>query len=117
MKEKKKIQTKAGEPWSEVSAKLDTLIRLSALNVVKGMETQKEQIAALSDAGFQPKQIADILRTTSNTVSVSLTAIRKERASAKAEEEKKEESPEASVVTPTAESKPEVKEEGTQAES
>jgi transcriptional regulator len=61
------------------------------------MEKQKEQVAVLSDAGFKPKDIADILRTTSNSVSVALTAIRKERASMKAEEEKQEKT---SVETP-----------------
>ena len=102
---KKKPQTRSGEPWSEISAKLDTLIRLSALNVVKDMKTQKEQIALLSDAGFQPKEIADILRTTSNTVRVTLTEIRKERASAKTEEEKKGPPTETRVETAAAGSK------------
>jgi len=104
---KKKAQKQANEPWFDVSAKLDTLIRLSALNIVKDIKMQKDQIAVLSDAGFQPKGIADILRTTSNSVSVSLTAIRKERASAKIEEEKKEESTEMPAAT---EGKTEVKE-------
>jgi DNA-directed RNA polymerase specialized sigma24 family protein len=108
MKGKKKTIAKNGEPWPAVSAKLDTLIRLSALNIVKGMETQKEQIAVLSDAGFQPKEIAHILRTTSGTVRVTLTAIRKERASVKGGEEK-EEKPEAILVeAPEAESKPDL---------
>jgi len=107
---KKKAQSKAGEPWSEVSTKLDILIRLTALNVVKGMETQKEQIATLSDAGFQPKKIADILRTTSNTVSVALSAIRKEGASAKDEEEKADTPAKAQAPTTSTDSKPEVKE-------
>jgi DNA-directed RNA polymerase specialized sigma24 family protein len=109
MSKKKKTQEKKGEPWPEVSAKLDTLIRLSALNVVKDLKTQKEQVAVLSDADFKPKEIADILRTTSNTVSVTLTEIRKERASAKAEEEKKEPPTAAPVVATVTESKPEVK--------
>jgi len=89
---------------SEISGKLDVLIRLSALGLVKGIKTQKEQIALLSDAGFQPKQIAGILGTTSNTVSVALSAIRKERA----EKERKEEtSPEESVVAAEAKSEQE----------
>jgi precorrin-6B methylase 1 len=84
---KKVTRKQSGEPWSDVSVKLDTLIRLSALNIIKDLKTQKEQIAVLSDADFKPKEIADILRTTSNTVRVTLTEIRKERASEKVGEE------------------------------
>jgi DNA-binding CsgD family transcriptional regulator len=109
MKAKKKTQSQTGEPWSEVSVKLTTLIRLSALNVVKDLKTQKEQIATLSDAGFGPTEIADILKTTRNTVNVALSAIRKEKASAKAEE-KKDSQAEAPTVTPAADIQPEVKE-------
>ncbi len=86
MKGKQKLP-KTGEPWSEVSAKLDTLIRLSALNVVKGMKTQKEQIAVLSDAGFGPKAIAGVLGATENTVNVALHGIRKDRAAKESKEE------------------------------
>lgn len=110
MKGNEKTQKKNIEPWSEVSSKLDTLIRLSALNVVKGMETQKEKIVILSDAGFQPKDIAEILQTTSNTVSVALNAIRKDRNLVKVEEEKKEKPTESPVEAPTTETKSEVKE-------
>jgi len=101
---------RSGEPWPDVSAKLDTLIRLSALNLVRDMKTQKEQIAALSDAGFQPREIAGILRTSRNTVNVTLNAIRKERASAEAEEETEEAPEVVPAETPTTENKPEVKE-------
>jgi hypothetical protein len=103
MKKTKKTQMKTDEPWSGVSAKLDILIRLSALNVVKDMKPQKEQIRTLSDAGFGPSEIADFLKTTSNTVNVTLSAIRKERLSAKAEEQKAEEPAEAPMETPVAE--------------
>jgi DNA-binding CsgD family transcriptional regulator len=115
MNKKKKIQAKTGEPWSEFSAKLDTLIRLSALNLVRDMKTQKEQIAALSDAGFQPKEIAVVLRTSRNTVNVTLNAIRKERASVESEEEAEETSIDDSAASPVEHSKPEVKEDGEKA--
>jgi hypothetical protein len=84
---KKKPQPKSDEPWSEVSAKLDVLIRLSALTVVKGMKTQKEQIAVLSDAGFGPKAIASVLGASENTVNVALHGIRKERAGKEGKED------------------------------
>jgi len=72
---------------SEISRKLDTLVRLSAIGLVRGLKTQKEEIALLSDSGFKPKQIADILDTTSNTVSVTLTEIRRERTARESRQE------------------------------
>jgi hypothetical protein len=92
MKGKKKTSSNNGDPrLTEISGKLDILIRLSSLGLVKDMKTQKEQIAALSDAGFQPKDIAGILRTSPGSVRVALHDIRKERASAEVEEEAKPE--------------------------
>jgi len=70
----------------EISKKLDTLIRLLALGLIGDMKTQKKQITLLSDAGFRPKEIAVILSTTSNTVSVALHSIKKERSEKKARE-------------------------------
>lgn len=90
------MNEKGDQLLGEVSKKLDVLIRLSALGLVREMKAQKDQIALLSDAGFQPKQIADILGTTSNTVSVTLNGIKKEReAKAKKENAKPEPSVEA----------------------
>ncbi len=63
----------------DISNKLDVLIKLSAMNLVKDTKTQKEQIILLSDVGFQPKQIANILGTTNNVVSVTLTSIKKKK--------------------------------------
>lgn len=60
----------------EVTERLDQLIRLVALGLCAD-KSQKDQIAFLSKAGIQPKAIAEILGTTPNTVSVSLSAIRK----------------------------------------
>lgn len=71
-----------------ISRKLDVLIRLSAIEVIRGVKLQKDQIAILSDSGFKPKEIADILRTSSNNVSVALVQIRKERAKTEKKNEK-----------------------------
>ena len=57
---------------SEIDAKLDTLIRIQALQAVHGMETQKEKIVFLYGAGIRPKDIASILGTSSNTVNVAM---------------------------------------------
>lgn len=59
-----------------VIEKLDTLTRLVAIGLVQG-KSQRDQIELLSNAKLQPREIADLIGTTSNTVSVNLTAIRK----------------------------------------
>ncbi len=58
---------------SDLSKKLDTLIRLQAALAVSHYESQKEKIIFLNGAGLPPKDIADILGTTSNTVSVTIS--------------------------------------------
>jgi precorrin-6B methylase 1 len=89
----------------EISNKLDTLIRLYAIGLVREIKLQKDQISVLDEADFKPKQIAEILGTTSNTVSVSLNAIKKERLAKERKEALKEE-----TVKPTeVEAKPEEK--------
>lgn len=61
-------------------AKLDTLIRLQATSMVDRFETQKERIVFLSKAGLQPKEVGDILGVSANSVSVTLSQIRKKEA-------------------------------------
>jgi len=62
----------------EVASKLDVLIRLIAIGLCAD-KSQKEKIQILDSAGLPPKQIAEILGTTPNTVSVALVGLRKER--------------------------------------
>ena len=62
----------------EVASKLDTLIRLTAIGLF-GDKTQRDKIELLSSAGLQPKEIADLLGTTPNTVNVALSGIRKKK--------------------------------------
>lgn len=59
-----------------ISDKLEMLIRLTAIGMCEG-KGQKEQIALLSNAGMQPKAIANLLDTTPNNVSVTLSHLRK----------------------------------------
>lgn len=61
----------------EISTKLDVLIRLSALEAVKGREL-KEQVRLLDQANMKPKEIGSILGKTPNAVSIMLFRIRKE---------------------------------------
>ena len=58
-----------------VLEKLDQLLRVVTISVTKGMK-QNEQIILLDRAGFPPKEIAMLLGTTSNTVSVALTNLK-----------------------------------------
>jgi len=72
-----------------LSSKMDTIIKLLALNTVKGKEL-KEQIWLLSSSGFQPKDIADILGKTPNYIRVILHGLRKEKKEQEAEATKEQ---------------------------
>jgi len=62
----------------EVSTKLDTVIRLLAMEVVRGREL-KDQVRFLDQAGLKPKEIADLLGKTPNAIRVALFSIRKSK--------------------------------------
>jgi DNA-binding CsgD family transcriptional regulator len=61
----------------ELTARMDAIITILALTLPKDL-TQGDKIVLLSDAGFQPKEIANILGTTANTVSVTLSKMKRE---------------------------------------
>ena len=61
---------------SELIRKLDMLIALTAIAVLD-KKAQKEQIRLLGRAGLSPKDIAALVGTTRNTVSVTLSNLRK----------------------------------------
>jgi len=60
------------QQFEELSRKLDLLIKLTAVNLVKDKKSE-EQIKFLSDQGFRPKEIADTLATTQNVVNIRLS--------------------------------------------
>jgi DNA-binding NarL/FixJ family response regulator len=60
---------------SRIEEKLDKIIKLLILSSTPDW-TQKDQIALLHRLGFAPKEIAEILGTTANTVSVTLSNLR-----------------------------------------
>jgi len=65
---------------NEQQAVLQELRRISRLLTVvatKEVATKRERISILADAGFEPKEIADLVGTTPNTVSVTLHSLRK----------------------------------------
>ncbi len=66
------------EGQNEILAKLDRVLRLLALQATREMR-QRDQIAILSRAGFAPKEIAEILGTSANTVRVELVTIRRNK--------------------------------------
>jgi DNA-directed RNA polymerase specialized sigma24 family protein len=59
-----------------ISDKMDRMLRLVGMIAVNGL-SQTEQIATLSRCGFSPREIADIVGTTANTVRVALVSIRR----------------------------------------
>ena len=62
--------------FEEIKTRLDKLIRIVALSSTKGL-TSTDSIFMLHQAGFAPKEIADIIGTTSNVVNVRLSEMRK----------------------------------------
>ena len=56
--------------------RLDMLVRLSAIALIDGKK-QRDQVRLLSMAGMAPKEIAELIGTTPNTVNVALTSLRK----------------------------------------
>ncbi|MEQ9567845.1 MAG: hypothetical protein RLN85_18900 [Pseudomonadales bacterium] len=63
---------------AEVANKLETLIRLTAIGLFAD-KSQREKIELLGTAGLPAKEIAEILGTTPNTVSVTLSGLRKKK--------------------------------------
>jgi DNA-binding NarL/FixJ family response regulator len=56
---------------------MERISRLLAMLVVGHMKHQSEQIATLGACGFSAAEIASLLRTTRNTVSVSLSNLKR----------------------------------------
>jgi len=60
----------------EIIERLDKLIRVVALTGMKEL-TSTQKIALLSQAGFGPKEIAEIIGTSQNVVNVRLSEMRR----------------------------------------
>ena len=61
-----------------LAEKMDRLLRLVGLMAARGLQ-QRQQIDLLDRAGFEPRDIADLVATSSNTVRVQLVSIRRGR--------------------------------------
>ena len=64
------------DPSEKLVAELKRISILLALNITKD-QSQRQQIEFLANVGFQPREIAEILHTTPNTVHVTLSIHRK----------------------------------------
>lgn len=63
--------------FGELRERLDILIKLQAGSMVQGMSSKKEKIIFLDSAGLTPKLIAELVATSSASVSQTLYAERK----------------------------------------
>lgn len=68
---------------SRIEAKLDTLIRLLALSVTSESQSLKDRAIRLQRVGLTPKEIAALCGTTPNTISVALSAAKRNAKSKK----------------------------------
>jgi DNA-directed RNA polymerase specialized sigma24 family protein len=73
------------QQFTQLSNKMDTIIKLLALNAVEGKQL-KDQVAILSSFGFQPKQIAEMLGKNPSSIRVMLHRLREERGEPETEE-------------------------------
>ena len=64
---------------NEISGKLDKILKLLALDAVKGCSTELEKIELLDSLGFRPVEIAKFLNKSPENVSVQLGTIRKKK--------------------------------------
>ncbi len=65
--------------YSQLEAKLDTIIRLLALEIAFGPGTLKDRAVRLQRAGLASREIAELCDTTPNTVSVALSKAKADR--------------------------------------
>lgn len=66
---------------TEISGKLDKMLRLLAIDTVKGLDKEQDKIGLLDDLGFRPSEIARLLNKSIQNVSVQLRIIREKRES------------------------------------
>jgi hypothetical protein len=63
----------------EISGKLDKVLKLLAIDAVKGFEKEQQKIELLDSIGFKPSEIAKMLNKSPENVSVVLGSIRKKK--------------------------------------
>jgi hypothetical protein len=65
--------------FDEIIKRLDEIAKLLSLNLVKSEKTLGKQVKILNDAGFQPKDIANILDKKPNHIHQILHSLRTKR--------------------------------------
>jgi DNA-binding CsgD family transcriptional regulator len=70
-----------------ILGKLDAIIKLMVFRMTEG-KSQTEQIRLLSAVGFEPKEIAEAIETTPNTVRVTLFNLRRHKGKATGREKR-----------------------------
>lgn len=68
----------------DISEKMDKLLRLQALEVVKEVPEEQGKIELLDSLGFRPVDIAKLLNKTPENINVVLSSIRKKKGEKKA---------------------------------
>lgn len=63
----------------EISEKLDKMLRLLAVDAVRGITSEQEKIELLDSLGFRPIEIAKLLNKSPDNVNVQLNIIRKKK--------------------------------------
>lgn len=67
------------ELLQQISDKMDKLLRLQALEVVKGIPEEQGKIELLDSLGFRPVEIAELLNKKPENINVVLSNIRKKK--------------------------------------
>ena len=65
-------------PWEQILKKLDTIIKLLAANSFKDKDLN-EKVLLMSKLDLQPKEIAELLGKTPNSIRVMLSRMRKKK--------------------------------------
>jgi hypothetical protein len=63
----------------EIVKRLDLIVRLLSLNLVKDEKNLPQKVEALARFGFQPKEIASLLNKTPNHIHQVLHTLRKKQ--------------------------------------
>lgn len=63
----------------EISAKMDKVLRLLALNIVRDVKSEQAKIELLDSLGFRPVEIATLLNKSPDNVSVQLNILHKKK--------------------------------------
>lgn len=72
-------QPQTNDLLADISAKLDKVLKLLAIDAVKEYEKEQQKIELLDSIGFKPSEIAKFLNKSPENVSVVLGSIRKRK--------------------------------------